>query len=81
LILIFLQRLPCFIAKQKEFKSFAAIVLLWDYLSRFYLLFPTILPFFLSIGKFLVDRSGKVVKRYASTAEPKDIEKDILALL
>ena len=31
--------------------------------------------------KFLVDSSGKVVKRYASTTEPKDIERDIEALL
>ncbi len=31
--------------------------------------------------KFLVDRSGKVVKRYPSTAKPEDIEKDIQALL
>ena len=31
--------------------------------------------------KFLVDGSGKVVKRYASTTEPKDIERDIEALL
>ena len=30
--------------------------------------------------KFLVDGSGKVVKRYASTTEPKDIERDIEAL-
>jgi glutathione peroxidase len=31
--------------------------------------------------KFLVDGSGKVVKRYASTTDPKDIERDIEALL
>jgi glutathione peroxidase len=31
--------------------------------------------------KFLVDGSGKVIKRYASTTEPKDIERDIEALL
>lgn len=31
--------------------------------------------------KFLVDRSGQVVKRYPSTAKPEDIEKDIQALL
>ena len=31
--------------------------------------------------KFLVDGSGNVVKRYASATEPKDIEKDIEALL
>jgi glutathione peroxidase len=31
--------------------------------------------------KFLVDRSGKVIKRYASTAEPKDIAKDIEQIL
>ena len=31
--------------------------------------------------KFLVDREGKVVNRYAPTTEPKDIEKDIVALL
>ena len=31
--------------------------------------------------KFLVDRSGKVVKRYAPQAKPADIEKDIAALL
>lgn len=31
--------------------------------------------------KFLVDRSGKVVKRYPSTTKPEDIEKDIQALL
>jgi glutathione peroxidase len=30
--------------------------------------------------KFLVDGSGKVVKRYGSTTEPKDIEADIEAL-
>jgi len=31
--------------------------------------------------KFLVDRDGKVIKRYAPNTEPKDIEKDIKALL
>jgi glutathione peroxidase len=31
--------------------------------------------------KFLVDGSGKVIKRYASATEPKDIERDIDALL
>ncbi len=31
--------------------------------------------------KFLVDGNGNVVKRYGSTTEPKDIEKDIEALL
>jgi glutathione peroxidase len=31
--------------------------------------------------KFLVDRSGNVVKRYASLTKPEDIEKDIQALL
>lgn len=31
--------------------------------------------------KFLVDRSGKVVKRYPSTTKPEDIEKDIQDLL
>ena len=31
--------------------------------------------------KFLVDGSGKVIKRYGSTTEPKDIERDIEALL
>jgi glutathione peroxidase len=31
--------------------------------------------------KFLVDREGNVVKRYASNVEPKTIEKDILKLL
>lgn len=31
--------------------------------------------------KFLVDKQGKVVKRYAPTTKPKDIEKDIIALL
>ncbi|WP_309745013.1 MULTISPECIES: glutathione peroxidase [unclassified Chamaesiphon] len=31
--------------------------------------------------KFLVDGSGNVVKRYGSNAEPKDIAKDIEALL
>lgn len=31
--------------------------------------------------KFLIDRSGRVVKRYAPTVAPKDIERDILDLL
>jgi glutathione peroxidase len=31
--------------------------------------------------KFLVDSSGKVIKRYASATDPKDIESDIAALL
>lgn len=31
--------------------------------------------------KFLVDRSGKVVKRYPSTAKPENLAKDIQALL
>ena len=31
--------------------------------------------------KFLVDREGNVVKRYAPTTKPEDIEKDILKLL
>lgn len=31
--------------------------------------------------KFLVDSEGNVVKRYAPTTEPKDIEKDIAKLL
>ena len=31
--------------------------------------------------KFLVDRSGNVVKRYAPTVEPKDMEKDIVSLI
>ena len=31
--------------------------------------------------KFLVDRDGKVIKRYAPNTEPKDIEKDIKDLL
>ncbi len=31
--------------------------------------------------KFLVDRSGNVVKRYAPTVEPKDMEKDIISLI
>lgn len=31
--------------------------------------------------KFLVDRSGKVVKRYPSTTKPEDLAKDIQALL
>lgn len=31
--------------------------------------------------KFLVDREGKVIKRYAPTTAPEEIEKDIQALL
>lgn len=31
--------------------------------------------------KFLVDRQGKVVQRYASMAKPEDLEKDLEALL
>lgn len=31
--------------------------------------------------KFLVDRSGKVIKRYSSMIKPEDLEKDIQALL
>ncbi len=31
--------------------------------------------------KFLVDQNGKVVKRYAPTVKPEDIEKDVKALL
>jgi glutathione peroxidase len=31
--------------------------------------------------KFLVDKNGKPVDRYAPTIEPMDIEKDILPLL
>jgi glutathione peroxidase len=31
--------------------------------------------------KFLVDRNGKVITRYAPTTEPKDIEEDIKRLL
>ena len=31
--------------------------------------------------KFLADRNGNVVKRYAPTVEPKDMEKDIISLL
>ena len=31
--------------------------------------------------KFLIDRQGKVVRRYAPTTKPEDIEKDIEALL
>ena len=31
--------------------------------------------------KFLVNRDGEVIKRYAPNTEPKDIEKDIKALL
>jgi glutathione peroxidase len=31
--------------------------------------------------KFIVDRSGKVVRRYAPTTKPEDIERDIKSLL
>ncbi|GEK91837.1 glutathione peroxidase [Alkalibacterium kapii] len=31
--------------------------------------------------KFLVDKNGQVVKRYAPTTKPEDIEKDIVAIL
>jgi len=31
--------------------------------------------------KFLIDRSGKVVKRYPPTAKPEELAKDIQALL
>ena len=31
--------------------------------------------------KFLINRDGTLVKRYAPTTEPKDIEKDINAML
>jgi glutathione peroxidase-family protein len=31
--------------------------------------------------KFIVDRNGKVVKRYPPTAKPEDLEKDLKALL
>jgi glutathione peroxidase len=31
--------------------------------------------------KFLVDKNGNVVKRYAPTDKPEDIEKDIAAVL
>ncbi len=31
--------------------------------------------------KFLVDRNGKVIKRYSPSTEPEEIEKDILKLL
>ena len=31
--------------------------------------------------KFLIDRTGKVVRRYAPTTKPEDIERDIVALL
>jgi glutathione peroxidase len=34
-----------------------------------------------NITKFLVDRDGKVVKRYAPNDKPEDIEADIVALL
>lgn len=41
---------------------------------------PRALPL-LYCSKFLVDRSGKVVKRYGSTTAPLAIEADIKALL
>ena len=31
--------------------------------------------------KFLIDKNGQVVKRYAPTDKPEDIEKDVVALL
>ncbi len=31
--------------------------------------------------KFLIDREGNVIERYAPTTKPEDIEKDILKLL
>jgi len=31
--------------------------------------------------KFLIDKKGEVIKRYGSTTEPKEIEKDIIRLL
>jgi len=31
--------------------------------------------------KFLIDKKGKVIKRYGSTTEPKEIEEDIIRLL
>jgi glutathione peroxidase-family protein len=34
-----------------------------------------------NFSKFLVDRNGVPVKRYAPTTAPKDIEKDIIGLL
>ena len=34
-----------------------------------------------SFTKFLVDRNGKVVKRYASTTAPRAIESDVKSLL
>ena len=34
-----------------------------------------------NFSKFLIDRSGIPVKRYAPTTEPKDIEADIVKLL
>ncbi|MBI2399147.1 MAG: glutathione peroxidase [Xanthomonadales bacterium] len=34
-----------------------------------------------NFSKFLVDRAGKVVKRYAPTDAPEKIEKDLVALL
>lgn len=34
-----------------------------------------------NFSKFLVDRAGKVVKRYAPTDTPEKIEKDLVALL
>lgn len=36
---------------------------------------------FWNFEKFLVDQEGNVVKRYASTVEPSNIEKDIIELL
>lgn len=35
----------------------------------------------LNFTKFLVDREGNVLKRYAPTTKPADIEKDIVSLL
>ena len=34
-----------------------------------------------NFSKFLVDKTGKPVKRYAPTVEPKDIDQDIANLL
>jgi glutathione peroxidase len=31
--------------------------------------------------KFLIDRNGKIVKRYAPLTKPEDLEKDIQSLL